>query len=219
MLEPWRKQVLGSVVKGIMSAQEDYKRASDSLLYWGPEYLITVNIFESLLRIKALENSIVLEMKASEVSEVKSRGPKLQNSRVGNRCRCDIVLWSHVNRRRAIIEVKRYAQDCQKDLGRVLELLKKTPSMYYAVLTACVQKEVKNGNALAAKRETVKEIGELLEDIRKQAGKKGFFEVKLIPENVTMKINPLNTEGDNREVKDWVWRPVCFVIFNKKNRR
>jgi len=216
---PKRQEVLESVVKGIRRAQKDYKKASESLLCGGPEYLITVNIFQSLLRIEALENSIVLEMKASEVSEVKIRGPKLQNSRVGNLCRCDIVLWSGINKRRAIIEVKRYAQDCLKDLRRVLELLRGTPSMYYAVLTGCVQKEVKNGNVLETKREIVKELGTLLKDIRKRAKHNGYLEVKLIPENVTMKINRLETEGDNEEIKDWVWRPVCFVILNKKNKR
>lgn len=213
---PERQEVLESIVKGIERAQKNYKQACETLPCEAPEYLTTVNIFQSLLRIKALENSIVLEMKASEVAESKIRGCKLQNSRVGKLCHCDIVLWSGIDKRRAVIEVKKYAQDCYEDLGRVLQLLRTTPSMYYAVLAGCVQEEIKNDNALETKRGIVKELETLLEDIREQAGNKGYSGIELVPENVTMKIKSLETEGDNGEVKYWVWRPVCFVIPNKK---
>jgi hypothetical protein len=218
MLELWRKQVIHSVVKGIKSAQKDYKRASESLLLWGPEYLITVNIFQSLLKIPALENSIVLEMKPSEVSEVKTRGPKFKNSRVGNRCHCDIVLWSGKDSRRVIIEVKRYAQDCKADIGRVTQLLKEAPSAYYAVLAACVQREVKNGNVTVAKAEITKKLKILSEDIREQAAKNGFSKIAFTPENINRSIKCLKTKDDNGEITDWVWRPVCFVIYNKNKQ-
>lgn len=209
MLEPWRKQVPHAVVKGIKNAQSDIERACKGLLYWGPEYLMTVNIFKSLLRIEALENSMVLEMKASEVSEVKTRGPKLQNSRIGRHCRCDMVLWSGLNSRRAVIEVKRYAQDCLKDVPRVLQLLRETPSMYYGVLAASMQKEVKNGDVLEAKSEIVNDLEALSKNIRTQTAKS----VKLFPDNVPREIHPLYAEDGNGEGKDLVWRPVCFVIY------
>jgi hypothetical protein len=205
MNEPSPTLVTSSIVEGIKNAQNEISTASKGLLCWAPEYLMTVNIFQSLSRIKALQNNLVLETGLND-GGVKSPGRKLKNSRTGQLCRCDMVVWSD-DRRRAVIEVKRHAWKCQQDVARILQLFKEFPDINYGVLAACVHKELKNTDELMLRNKIVNDLEIISQNIRQKVKN-----VEIFPRNVKKQIYPVYAEDGNGEGRTYLWRPVCFVI-------
>ena len=130
MIKPSPDEVIVSINQGIRNAEKYYKKASGIPFWDGPEYLITVCIFQSILRL-AKRDCLTLEIKPTEIENYipnrKGRPfnkPKSENARTEGRC--DIILWiADNNIARAIIEVKRYAGQCHEDIDRVIYLIGK----------------------------------------------------------------------------------------------
>lgn len=207
---PSQKEVLNSIEKGIRNAMGDYKKAAGIPLCHGPEYLITVYIFQSILGITK-RDSLTLEVKPEVMLEYlgegRRPGRKPKSARIGGRG--DIYLW-HVgtNRPRAIIEVKKDARQSPKDLKRVTHLV--LSGFEFAVLASCMQKEVKNDNENEVKKDICDNRKCLYEEIKKQINSNGSLDVEL----VEYEIETLTFEGEKpEENEDWVWCPVCFKIY------
>jgi len=137
--------------------------------------------------------------------------------------RADICLW-HIgeNRPRAIIEVKRCAEDWikdQRDIDRIAGLLnaKKYRKFEFGILASCIHKVVKNdnGNKLEG-RKIQNKLGDILQVIEEKLDNYGQLGVKLEQSNIEPL--PLKYE-DSEDSEDWVWRPVIFKIFHKQENR
>lgn len=215
MLKPSPEEVLISINQGIRNAEKSYETASGVPLWDGPEYLMTAYIFQSILKL-AKRNCLTLELKPKIVEKYtpKRKGrpfnkPKSESARTEGRC--DIILWIvDTNITRAIIEVKRYAEQCPEDIDRVIYLL--TKGLEFGVLASLLYSEVKNGNTDLAKKKILKKLDRLSDEIKKEVNSKGKFDTELVRGN----IKPRELDGDKLgEKKTWLWCPVCFKIYCK----
>lgn len=218
MLKPLRQEVLDSIDKGIRKAQDDYTKGSRSLLCWGPEYLITVNIFQSLLDLPAIEDSLSLEEKASDVEKYRRDRRGRKPACVSGRSRCDLVLW-HANKDgpRAVIEVKRWAKQCSSDIKRLTRLVSQVQGLEFSIAASCLFERVNNNsdNAEDKLQRDIKKLHRSIEESVKGSNLGVRLEPKLLRiERVTI---PVDEKTESEE--DWVWCPVCFMIYHKKSRR
>jgi len=226
MRDPTRQRVLGSIDEGIRKAQKDYKEAAWTPLCHGPEYLITVSIFYSLLNLTE-KDSLTLEDKPKELLKYLKEKPQRGRPRSvppGMRLngRADICLW-HIgeNRPRAIIEVKRCAEDWinnKKDIDRVAGLLcgKEYRKFEFGILASCIHRVVKNNNGNELERKIHDKLGHVLQVIEEKLDDYGQLGVKLERSS----IKPLNLKCENAgDSENWIWQPVVFKIYHKRNRR
>ncbi|MFC2006214.1 hypothetical protein ACFLVG_04600 [Chloroflexota bacterium] len=144
------KEVFSSIETGIRTAEKDYKNAAYIPLCFGPEYLISVRIFDSLLSLTT-EDSLTLEMRKEQIDEycrkkVKPGRPKTWLEwEPGSRI--DICLWHKgSDRPRAIIEVKRNAENWQglnNDIKRIVSVLNTNyhHKLTLGVLATCIFKK------------------------------------------------------------------------------
>ena len=153
MSEPPWTDINEKIDEGIRKAQDDYKEATWAPLLYCPEYLMTVNIFKSLLELTSLsleENPEALLKAYQQGSHPRGRPKKVPR---GNG-RVDICLWCRdVDRPRAIIEVKRCAKDWENqalDIIRLAKLLLKYRGLKFGVLASCIHMEVKDNNNTTA---------------------------------------------------------------------
>ena len=145
--------------------------------------------------------------------------PRLKPSSARMSGRGDICLWYvDTNRPRAIIEVKRNAKDCHKDLDRVISLVSPKNGLKFGVLCSCIREQVKNGNTEDHAEKARKLIDEKLKrlslKIKSTVDSKNNLGSKLIDSPIVQ----LECDGDEPgEKRNWVWRPVCFKVYRKRN--
>jgi len=219
MRDPTEQQVLDAIDKGIRKAQEDYKDAAWTALCQGPEYLLTVGIFYSLLGLTK-KDSLTLENRPTELLKCLKEKPRRGKPRSVPRGsgRVDICLWHKgENRPRAIIEVKRRAEDWIKhtedtDIDRTAKLLldNSVHKFEFGILASCIHGVVRNNNRNELKRK----INDKLESLRQAIEEKldGQLSVKLEPSG----FEPLSLKDEYPEDEDsdnWIWRPVVFGIY------
>ena len=216
MHDPSRDEVIDSIQQGIMQSQTDYRKAAWLPICQGPEYLMTVYIFKSLLKLTR-GDSLTLEVKPKVILDYlkakKPPGRKPKSARLDGRG--DICLWLvGTDKPRAIIEVKKYASQCHKDLDRVTHLLNR--GLEFGILASCIQERVKNSTNANMKKRIRDSRQSIYEAIREQLNSKSSLAVEL----VRYKIEPLTFGGDTPDVnEDWLWCPVIFTIYRKRNRQ
>jgi len=225
MRDPTKQQVFDAIDKGIRKAQKDYKDAAWTALCQGPEYLVTVGIFYSLLDLTE-KDSLTLENRPTELLKHLKEKPRRGRPRSVPRGsgRVDICLWHKgEDRPRAIIEVKRCADDWKKhtkdtDIDRIAKLLldNSARKFEFGILASCIHRVVRNNN----RNELKWKINDNLESLRQAIEEKldGQLSVKLDPSG--FEPLPLKDEYPQDEDSDnWIWRPVVFRIYRKRNRR
>ena len=227
MRNPTSQEVVDSIIQGIKNAQRDYKKAAWTPICEGPEYLITINIFCSLWRLTKRANLTLeagrgmilnyLNMKDQNKAHSSKRPPSEDNMR---RRRSDILLWD-VNKDipRAIIEVKRRAEDWIKDpsdIKRVAGLLneKKYRKLEFGILASCIHRVVSNDNRNELEGDIHDKLRDILQVIKEKLDDYGQLGVKLEPSN----IKPLNLKCEDAEdSSNWVWQPVVFKIYHRRS--
>lgn len=225
MRDPSKQQVLDAIDKGIRKAQKDYKDAAWTALCHGPEYLMTVRIFYSLLGL-AKKDSFTLENRPTDLlkwlKEEKSPRVKPRSVPRGSG-RIDICLWHKgKNRPRAIIEVKRRAMDWKKhtrdtDIDRTAELMLNgsVHKFEFGVLASCIHRVLRNNNRNEAERKINDDLQSLEQAIEEKLNSQ--LGVKLEPSG--FKLLPLKRDYREGEgCDDWIWRPIVFTIYRKPNR-
>jgi len=223
--DPTECQVLKAIDEGIRNAQEDYKNAAWTPLRQGPEYLITVSIFYSLLDLTK-KDSLTLENRPNDLLEYLKWKPRRGRPRsVPRRSgHVDICLWHKgEDRPRAIIEVKRRAENWIKDtkdtdIDRIANLLCDNSAwkFKFGILASCIHKVVKDHNKNKLKRQINDNLEGLRQDIEEKLN--GQLSVKLVPSS--FKSLPLKDEyQEGEDVDNWIWRPVVFKIYRKRNRQ
>jgi len=211
MRKPKQQEVLDSIDEGIRKAQADYKEAFESHICAGPEHLMTVYIFQAILRLtKRCGYTYGLSLEVP-LRELKSNlpGPKPREARMKGRC--DLSLRDFDDKPRVAIEVKKYASECYKDLRRLKRLLKQ--GFEFSVLASCWFEQVEDNNEKKAKQALKKKIQSLYEGMlvysRKSSGNPSIDLVKSPIKKLSLSSEPPN------EDEEWMWRPVCFLISYK----
>lgn len=209
MHDPTQQEVRASILKGIIKAERDYRKGTTWMLHQAPEYFMTVNIYQSLLKLTKT-SSLTLEDKPKRIIQIiKNRhlpGRKPSNARLGGRC--DLVLFylnTDEDKPRALIEVKRNAEDCIEDLNRVARL--KSEGLEFCVLASCLFEEIKNDEAENAKDKLRTRRRDIHQEILEVLAK---HNLSLILSR--SKIKDVSYEMSEGDVQKWVWSPVCFVI-------
>jgi hypothetical protein len=220
MQKPRQQKILNLIVKGIRNAQDIYTEGSKSLICWGHEYLITTNIFQSLLSLRTLADSLSLEEKVSDIEKYKRDRRGRKPACVCGRSRCDLVIW-HTTKDapRAIIEVKRWAEDCFTDIDdRLTYLTDKVKDLKFSVAASCLFEKVDNGgNADDRLRKKVKQVYQKVQD--SHSLRKRNLGVRMEPPSPQIETITIRVDDKAESKEDWVWCPICFVIYRKKNRR
>lgn len=220
-----QQQVVYAIDKGIRKAQADYKDAAWTALCQGPEYLVTVDIFYSLLDLTQ-KDSLTLENRPTELRKYLKEKPQRGRPRSvpRGRGRVDICLWHKgEDRPRAIIEVKRCAEDWRKhtedtDIDRIAKLLldNSARKFEFGILASCIHRVVRNNNRSELERKTNDNLESLRQAIEEKLD--GQLSVKLEPSD--FELLPLKDEYPEDENSDnWIWRPVVFRMYRKRNRR
>ncbi len=217
MLNPSPQKVLELIDIGIRQAVE-YQTASGLPFWEGPEYLMTMSIFHSIL-IHAKRNCLTLELQPSVIEEYMKLKGRRRNKPPSARTsgRGDICLWYvDTNRPRAIIELKRNANNCHKDLDRVISLVSPKKGLEFGVLCSCIREKVKNGNVDDNADRANKLINERLEIISDKIKDTVDSNENIGFKLIDSPIAPLECDGDEPgEKRNWIWRPVCFKIYRK----
>lgn len=216
MSDPTWADISKKIDEGILNAQADYKRATWTPLLYGPEYLIIVSIFKSLLELASLS----LEENPKALLEMyQEKPPRRGRPRIVPRDngRVDICLWcKEKDRPRAIIEVKRCAEDWNNntsDIIRLAKLLLKYRWLDFGVLASCLHKEIKNDNEIEAKRDIKRALSDLRKTIKANLdGRLSFTLVSCSPLELFLK----KEYPEDNEVKDWYWQPVICKIHGKR---
>lgn len=223
MRDPGLPEVLKAIDIGIRNAQENYKDAAWTPLLYCPEYLMTVYVFNSLLSLTR-KDSLTLESEPDDLlinylgKEPRRGRPKRVPRGNG---RVDICLW-HLgeDRPRAIIEVKRCAKQWinnNDDIKRIVSLLHEPTvrKIEFGVLASCIHMLVRNNNETAAQKNIKNKLREIQQSI--EANLDGRLAVKLEPSGyIPLQLKDEYPEDDTNE--NWIWRPVVFKIYRKRNR-
>ena len=219
MREPSRRKITQLVDEGIIKAQRDSKKGSMRPLCWGPEYFITVNICQSILRYVELKydeaDCLTLEERPRGLKRKHRQGRPRRNARLDGRC--DLALWylcTDNESARAFIEVKKNAGDILGELDRVIDLLKGKEHLEFAILASCSFEEIKNNDEKEARVNLSNAVKDISSKIQQGINNQNI-NATLQPNNVE-KISYKNYDKPNKdgEYEDmhWVWRPVCFLI-------
>jgi len=219
MRDPTLPEVLDAIDKGIRKAQRDYFKAYMSDIAAGaPEYLTTVCIFQSILKLKdrcGFAYGLSLEEPVMDMV-VSLRGKRVRIPRdARGKGECDLSIRNVDDMPLAAIEVKRNPWNCHDDLNRLAFLVKS--GLKCGVFASCWFQEVK-GNSLKKAKDTLgQEINFLHNYILDHTGKsEGNLYVALAPS----RIKRIPFEGEKAgDVENWVWRPVIFNIRPKNNSR
>jgi len=215
MKKATQTQILDKIIQGIENAQSTYKKGSESLISWGPEYLITASIYESLLSTRALSNSLSLEDKVRDIEEYRRDRRGRKPKYFSRRSRCDMVIWhTKDDAPRVVIEVKRWANDKDviQDAVRVGNLTRKVNRLEFSVVASCLSEKLDTkGNAEHKLRRTIRKT---YREIRTRLEKEGL-RVSLVPplskiEPVPIAIPVYDSEESKYKA---IWCPICFKIY------
>jgi hypothetical protein len=214
------KDVTYFIREGIRSAERDYSKASGVPLWEGPEYLITVYIFQSLLR-RFKEDCLTLELKPTVADEWARKAtrtrttPRRPSSSDDERPsgHCDAVLWRpNKNITLAVIEVKKSAKDCQKDIDRVIGRLRN--GLEFGVLASPLYVKFEGDRKASARRELLSRSDALAQSIKKRIDRRHEYEVEPERGNIT-ETNEFDEDDLGHKVR-YLWCPVTFLISEKQ---
>ena len=124
------------------------------------------------------------------------------------------MVWS--TEPRAIIEVKRWAEDYSDDIARLIKLAQKISCLEFSVLATCLfQKVSKDNKAEDILRERIETIRLNIQNDAKRNN------LRIHQEPGSLRIEPLiiPIDDERKRRQKWVWCPVCFVIYDKLKRR
>ncbi|MDP2919765.1 MAG: hypothetical protein Q8O43_06085 [Dehalococcoidia bacterium] len=198
MSNPTQQEILHAIDQGIRNAQRDYLKAfqSDIASRYAPEYLMTMNIFQSLFELVD-GYGLALEVPVYDIegsSYTKFRGRKPGAVRLDGKC--DLVLFNSEDKSRVVIEIKKDPWAYHEDMIRLIPLLKL--GIEFSVFASCLFKKTEG--------ELIEETQCLLDTIKNNYVKSG---VTLSIELEPSAREPLYFEGDNEE---WVWCPVIIKL-------
>lgn len=217
MKKPKRERILDLIDQGIRRAQEVYLRGSKSLIRWGPEYLIATNIFQSLVSLRALSDAVSLEEKVTDIEEGRGNRRGRKPACCSGQSRCDLVVW-HTEKDaptpRAVIEVKRWANDCLGDIKRLTRLVNVVNGLEFSVAASCRFEKVVDGDGGRAEERLQKNVKQVRHDIEDGLTGKNLA-VRMAPSLLI--IEPITSLDESGKNEEWVWCPVCFVIYRKKD--
>ena len=209
-----KDKALELVDKAIRKSMKDYDKASGVPVWEGPEYLMTVNIFQSIFIFSEKANCLTLEIGSNNIREHmdpnkrKWRKPK-SDERINGRC--DICLWHpNTNTPRAIIEVKKKAQYSIKDLERVAGLVE--DGLDFGVLCGCIWQEYPDGSKRKSiKKELEDSINDLYDKIEKSVS--CHKKVKLTSKGRKPDIKKVYFDDyEPKKERKYLWTPFCCWI-------
>ncbi len=210
-----KNQIIEAIQEGVIKAQENYNEAASSPLFWAPEYLMDVHIFQSIFRCTGkdyltLQHNIKDLKKNFSLHSVRGRQLKV----LPEGARIDIIVWyPQKGIIRAFVEVKREAKDYKNDIDRINKLLKMGGR--FGVFVSAIHKSYDSNiptNRKDAEKELKSNLREIESDV-KQLVEDYFgnsFTAKLFDRGCKIAEIPLAPEPE--ENKRWIWRPVCFLI-------
>ena len=224
MRNPTQQEVVDAIDRGIRRAQADYKKAAWTALCQGPEHLMTANVFYALAKLTE-ENCLTLETRVTDVRRYLKGMPQPGRppSVPRGTGRVDICLWhKDKNRPRAIIEVKRRAdawreQTRPTDIDRIARLLliRSPRKLGFGILASCIHRVETSNNRDELKRRIDSELDSLLQTI--EAELDAQLGVRLEPSR-TVRLPLKDEDPEDPESENWLWRPVVFTIYRKRNR-
>jgi hypothetical protein len=208
-----------SIREGMRNAERHYSKASGVPLWEGPEYLINVYIFQSILR-RLKADCLTLELRPTVADEyaqrrartraVHRRRPPSSNDERPNG-HCDAVLWwPNKNVTRAVIEVKKHAKDCENDVGRVIGRLRS--GLQFGVLAAPLYMKFKDHGRASARKQLLQEFDGLAASIKEKTGAK--YETE--PGRGNIKETNLFDDDDLGHKVRYLWCPVTFLISERQ---
>ena len=215
MEKPSRQEIVDSIYQGIVTAQEEYFKGSRGLICWVHEYMITSSIYHSLLRLPAIDDTLGLEERASDVEEYRRDRRGCKPACVCGLSRCDLVLW-HAKKDgpRAVIEVKRWAEDCASDIPRLEYFVSNVPSVEFCITASCLSEKVQSnsGNTERVLRNRVKLLHTIIQNCVVRSG----INVSLVSalSNILHVKIPVYYRKTARE-EEWVWCPVIFKVYRR----
>ena len=131
MRDPTPPEVISSILQGIRNAQRDYKKAYESHINseFAPEYLMTVYIFQSILKLKEKRGGCPYGVSLEEPVYDLARALGIQG-RYSNHGRvygdCDLSLRAcNDDKPLAVIEVKKDPRNYWEDIARLSYLVVK----------------------------------------------------------------------------------------------
>lgn len=221
MSAPSWDEIKAQIEQGILEAQRQYKRGTWEPLCYCPEYFITSNIFQHLLK---LDIGMSLENSPEELLNAYQQGSISPHRSVPRgEGRADIFIWrGNPDSPRAIVEVKRCALDWKNqspvsDSSRISGLLEKYEGLEFGVLAGCIHEAMNSRNTNKAK--VGEKIEATFEDIHK-AIKKSVSNRQLVTP-LCSTIRPLllkKYDPKDEWLDDWYWTPVIFKISRRKLR-
>jgi len=218
MRNPKRSEVISAVNGGIRKAQENYARAYMSHIssFYAPEYLMTVYIFQSILKLReecSCTYGLALEQPVYEVvRSLNVRGRYAEEARVYGDC--DLLVKNTEDEPMAVIEVKKYAWNYPQDLPRLSYLVGK--GLKFGIFASCWYEKVERNDGTDAEHRLHEEVQCIYKHINEYVM---WRYDGLIVEREPGRVDTLVLEGKtSSQKKEWRWCPVCFVIRHKRRR-
>jgi hypothetical protein len=218
MRDPELPEVLEAIDIGIRNAQKDYKEAYESHINnseYSPEYLMTVYIFQSLLKLKkhcgcpyglSLEEPVfrlVSSLREKSANGRYSCGRYRYDLRVGGKC--DLSLRNKDDEPMAAIKVKEDPWDYDLDIKRLASLVER--GLPFGIFASCYFVEIVDDNVEEADIRLEEEAHCIHKDIIGSLGDK-FTVIKNLGVKDIIKL------GDDQV--HWRWCPFCYVISDKR---
>lgn len=199
------REVLKAIDQGIRNAQMDYLTSYESYISstFAPEYLITVYIYQSLLKL-IQGYGLGLEVSVHELEELSHKKLSVNDAqRLRKNGYCDLLLRNLNDTPRVVIEVKKTAWEYYGDFERLKGLL--SLGLEFSVFATCLFKETKDelkDELLCLQKE--------IEEYNEKSGDNHLIELE------PSEISHLQLKGAKPdEDEERYWRPVVFKISNK----
>lgn len=212
-------EIINSILKGIENAQTNCRYASNSLLRQVPEYLTTVNVYQSLFKLikehfKPNERDLLtFEVKASSIQEYLPRSRKHKS--FSAMCRCDVALWHDDGEElRAVIEIKKdvkHWQSLSNDIKRLISL--GDDGLDLAISASAIYEKLGKDkkHAISAINRYLNNKAYEVNNIVSNHSNESLS-VESIP-GQSRTISLINYHNNTRDT--WLWQPVCFKIFRR----
>ena len=211
----FESHILEAVNNGITQAQENYFKGSRSLICWAHEYLTTVNIYNTLLELPSIDDTLGLEEKASDVEYYRRERRGKKPAYVCGNSRCDIVLWhDNEDSPRVVIEVKRWAEDCVSDVQRLDYFLKKIDRVEFCIMASFIAFPVKNDKKKSRELLAGK-VKDIEYKIRNILSETNFISLVSSLSNLFYEEVPKYDNNQYVGDEEWVWCPVIFKLSRK----
>jgi hypothetical protein len=214
--------IINVINKAIIETQNMYKKSTEQLICFAPEYLITASIYSALTNIKNTEGDtgVTVEESLSNIKCQLRGGERLRGRKPSQQDngRCDVVLWNSKNIPRVVIEVKRNTskKECEKDIKRLSSLLKyKTKltknRLEFCIYACCIHEEIGDKGREDAEDKLDQRISRLRSHAEKNLKNHCLLD---LTDYEIQHIKVFDAFVKN-ETNNWLWRPLCFVINHK----